>query len=213
MHAEASCITALRDQWMMNNNKMNLDLKARLKKAKIAEQKQQAKLDKTRQKAQEQAHKNDIRRLAIGNRAIGAFKDILSDPVSIPSSPPLAASAFVPINQTPATRQAIDSMLAKKTQQKTKKQALANRQANNSNLRGQKTSTPANDDLEASDNSIASKASRASRALRASRASKASREILTPPPVQMELIRPGKRKVKVTPNAVESTPLKRMRVA
>ncbi len=30
----------------------------------------------------------------------------------------------------------------------------------------------------------------------------------TPPVVQMKLIRPGKRKVKVTPNAIENTPKK-----
>lgn len=104
-------------------------------------------------------------------------------------------------------------MLAKKTQQKTKKQVFANKQANNSKLCKQKTLTPINIDTEASDNSIASKILRASRASRASRVSKASRKIPTPPPVQMELIRSGKRKVKVTPNAVDSTSLKKMRVA
>lgn len=45
---EAARITALRDQWLLENNKMNSDLKARLKKAKATEQKKQAKLDKTR---------------------------------------------------------------------------------------------------------------------------------------------------------------------
>lgn len=35
----------------------------------------------------------------------------------------------------------------------------------------------------------------------------------TPPPTQIELIRPGKRIVKVTANAVEITPSKRMRAA
>ncbi len=34
---------------------------------------------------------------------------------------------------------------------------------------------------------------------------------LTPPPVAIELIRPGKRKVKVSVNAVESTSSKQMR--
>lgn len=192
--AEASRITALRDQWMINNNKMNPALKARMKKAKEVEQKQQAQLDKTRQKAQEKAHFNDIRRLAIGNRqSIGAFKDIFSDPASVPSSPPLNATAFVSINQTPTTRQSIDSMLAKKSQQKAKKQAFANRKANT--ICGQKAPTT-NEKAEDSDKSVTSKASRASQRRRNS----------TPPPVQMELIRPGKRKVKVTPNAIENTP-------
>lgn len=39
-----------------------------MKKAKVVETKAQAKLDKTWQKAQEQAHLNEIRRVAIGNR-------------------------------------------------------------------------------------------------------------------------------------------------
>lgn len=52
---EAACITTMRDQWLISNNKTNPDLKTRLKKAKEAKRKQQAKLDKNRQKAQEQA--------------------------------------------------------------------------------------------------------------------------------------------------------------
>lgn len=86
--AEAARIRALRDQWLLNNNKMNPNLKARLEKAKVAEQRHQAQLDKARKKAQEKAQINDIRKLAIGNRQICAFKDILSDLVSIPSSDP-----------------------------------------------------------------------------------------------------------------------------
>lgn len=44
-------------------------------------------------------------------------------------------------------------------------------------------------------------------------ASQKRRKSPTPPPVQMELIRPAKRKVKVTAAAVENTLSKRMRVA
>lgn len=66
--AETSQITALRDQQIIQNNKINPDLKAQMKKAKVVETKRQAKLDKTWQKVQEQAHLNDIKRLAIGNR-------------------------------------------------------------------------------------------------------------------------------------------------
>lgn len=50
--AETAQITALRDQWLIENNKINPDLKICLKKAKAAEQKQQTKLNKTCQKAQ-----------------------------------------------------------------------------------------------------------------------------------------------------------------
>lgn len=44
--AKASRITKMRDQWLISNNKTNPDLKARLKKVKVAERKQQAKLEK-----------------------------------------------------------------------------------------------------------------------------------------------------------------------
>lgn len=71
--AEAARIRALRDQWLLNNNKMNPNLMARLEKAKVAEQRHQAQLDKARKKAQEKAQINDIRKLAIGNRQICAF--------------------------------------------------------------------------------------------------------------------------------------------
>lgn len=36
---------------------------------------------------------------------------------------------------------------------------------------------------------------------------------ITPPPVQIELIRPGKQKVKIPMNVVKSTPPRRMRAA
>ena len=140
---------------------MNPDLKARLKKAKVVEQKNQAKLDKTRQKAQEKAQINDTRRLAIGNRQIGAYKDILSDPVSVPSSDPPYPEANVPVNQTPATKQSINLMLAGRKQQKAKKQVLVNRQA--INIRRQKPSTIVDKELAASNGSVTSKASKACR--------------------------------------------------
>lgn len=39
MDTEALCTTTFRDQWIINNNKINPDFKAWLKKAKIAKQK------------------------------------------------------------------------------------------------------------------------------------------------------------------------------
>lgn len=44
-------IIAFRDKWFFENNKINSNFKAYLKKVKIAKQKQQVKLDKTCQKA------------------------------------------------------------------------------------------------------------------------------------------------------------------
>lgn len=84
----AARITELRDQWLLKYNKMTPDLKARLKKAKQAEQKQLAKLDKQQAKAKEQAQINDIRRLALTNKQFGAFRELLSDPASQPGSDP-----------------------------------------------------------------------------------------------------------------------------
>lgn len=49
--AAAARIQTLQDQWLLKNNKMNWDLKARLKKAQDAEQKQQEKEAKSREKA------------------------------------------------------------------------------------------------------------------------------------------------------------------
>lgn len=87
--AAAARIQALQDQWLLKNHKMNADLKAQLKKTKAAKQRQQAKQEKTREKAKEQAQIHNIRRLAIGNSQFGAFKNVLSDPTTIPSSDPL----------------------------------------------------------------------------------------------------------------------------
>lgn len=71
--AAAARIMELRDQWLLKHNKMTPDLKARLKKAKKAEQKHQAKLDKNREKAREQAQINNIRQMALTNSQLGSF--------------------------------------------------------------------------------------------------------------------------------------------
>ena len=194
--AGAARITAMRDQWLINNHKSNPGLKARLKKAKQAERKQKAKADKNRQKAQEQAQITDICRLAIGNRQIGVYKDILSDPPAAPSSDP--PGPIISLHQTTATKKFISNMLAVKNQRQSKKKELANRQAKS--IRRQKSSNAQADSV-ASDHSGVSNTSR--KRLRS----------LIPPPVQMELIKPGKRRVKVTANVVEHTSVARMRVA
>ena len=85
------------------------------------------------------------------------------------------------------------------SQQQAREKAIASRKA--SGIRQRKASTT-DAGPEDSDGSVASQRSRSKRV-----------RSLTPPPVQMELIRPGKRKVKVTANAVESTPSKRMKKA
>lgn len=131
-----------------------------MKKAKEAEHKQQIKLDKNHQKAQEQAHLNNIRRLAIDNRQnIGAFKDSFSDPTLMPISSLSNAIAFTLINLTQAKKKSIESMLAKKSQEKDKKRALTKKKFNTICL--QKISA-SNKEIKAFDNSVLSKTSKTS---------------------------------------------------
>lgn len=106
-----------------------------MKKTKEAEQKQQAKKDKNREKAKENAHINDIRRLALSNSCLNAFQDVLSDPPSSnndsTSNPPAKTSATVPTtgvipsNQTPARGQAIDKMQAALINKQSRMQQIA----------------------------------------------------------------------------------------
>lgn len=62
-------------------------------------------------------------------------------------------------------------MRAKKTEQMAKKQAFANIKASNSNFCEQKVSTPANNNLKAFDNFVASNISNTSKPSRTSRVS------------------------------------------
>ena len=149
---------------------------------------------------------NDIKRLAIRNRQIGTFKDIFSDPVSLPSSDLVVPEAPAPLSAS--TIQTINRMLAVRQNQKAKQKSIVNWQA--TNIRRQKApATKKQKVADGSDNSITSRASRVSKASRASQRHRSP----TPPSVQMELIRPGKRRVKVTADAVKSKASKRMRVA
>lgn len=122
--AEVAQITKLRDQWLFKNNKMNPDLKACLKKAKVAKYKKQVKLDKTRQKAPEKTQINDIRRLAIGNRQISPFKNIFYNPVSLSSSDLAVSKAPAP--PLVFTIQTINKMLAVRQNQKAKQKFVFN---------------------------------------------------------------------------------------
>lgn len=121
---------------------------------------------------------------------VGAYKDVLSDPATLPSSDPLEPtepSTLLPIVQIQATRQSIDSMFAIRGQQQSKKKANARQKAKE--LQQQKTSRQ----------TIGSGSFWRPRSL-------------TPPLIQMELIRPGKHRVKVITNVVENRPSKKMRI-
>lgn len=88
------------------------------------------------------------------------------------------------IRQTAATQNSVAGMLTIAGQKRAQKKTLANKRADQ--LRRQTAS---------------------------STASRRARSPNPTPPVQMEFIRPGKRTVEVTANAVENTPSKRMRAA
>lgn len=179
-------ITALQDQWLIKQNKVTPALKARLKKAEKAEKVEKARLEKNREKAREHAQKNDVRRLALANRQveIGIFQDHLSDPFETPHSP---TATVLPSSDslTPIRPSAATQQSVQSMQAialQNQSKKRAAAKARGSNLRNR---------------------------LRKSSATTADPPS---PPVQMELIWPGKRRVKVPANAVESTPSKRMRV-
>lgn len=105
-------------------------------------------------------------------------------------SPPalLSSDPINPINESNITARSehLASLHANNSQTRSKKQELHQRRAQNA-LRKRKASTS---NTEPSTHIPRS---------------------LTPPLMQMELIRPGKRKVRILANAVENTPPKRMR--
>ena len=66
--ADKARITALWDQWLLQEIKMTPNLKTCLKKANAIAKKQVVKEKKIREKAQEKAQINDIRRMILSNK-------------------------------------------------------------------------------------------------------------------------------------------------
>lgn len=97
----------------------------------------------------------------------------------------------MPIVQSLAKKQSIESLLAATSQKRSKKKSISSQRAEAIQRQARKSQLDAHPALPNSP--------------------RRRPQSVTPPP-QMELIRPGKRRVKVTANAVESTPCKRMRV-
>ena len=186
--AKITRIADLRDQWLIKRNKITPALKAKMKKMKAAEDKERAKVKTKQDKNRETSQINSMRRLALGNSQIGSFKDVLSDPLVGPSSDSIQPPT--PIQPTMATEQSVDLMLSANHQYISKKHAAALKRANTMDKNRLKRIADAN------------KATASSTVPRSQ----------TPPPVQLELIRPGsKRRVRVTSNAMENTPSKRMK--
>lgn len=131
----------------------------------------------------EHAQINNIRQLALTNYQIRAFKDVLSDLPTMPSSDLPDPTTLVSIRQTAERENVIEGMLSTAQQKRLKWKAKSNEKSEQ--LRHQRA--------------FASASNRA--------------QSPTPPSIQMELIWPGKQTVKVTVNAVENTPSKRIKAA
>lgn len=156
-----------------------------MKKAADLAKREKKKEEARHKKVQESARSTDIWRLAIGNRQmaeVGSFRALLSDPIR----------PDVDETDDPATPTSAIPIVQTAASKKAKARGL--QQIQESRAR-KKSSTAAT----------------AALASRLQRQTNLTPRSITSPPVQMELIRPGKRKVKVTAHAVESTPPKRMR--
>lgn len=126
------------------------------------------------------------------SRGVGAFKEILSDP---PTGPEASGNAVadLPGPESSDNSNSPDSLSQRPGDKYTPKGLLAiNVRLSNSPKKKATQQTLLG--------RLKSKASTSKRGWTP-----------TPPPAAMELIRPGKRKVRVTANAVESTPTKRLR--
>ena len=196
--AEEARITALRDQWLIARGKATPATKARMKKAADAEKRLAERQDKAHEKAKAKNQTKDIRRLAMSNSQameVGALKEILSDPVTGPEPQDVAAT-------NPASFYS-DAVFANAASISNKSIQAPDAEESPTNI------------LTTVRLSINKKKKAISQTLAGCLKSKSllskRARTPTPPPIAMELIRPGKRKVRVTANAIENTPSKRMR--
>ena len=134
----------------------------------------------------------DIRRLAINNnrRVVEAFKEILSD---LPTRPEASNDAVLDLPGPEASNNAVLDLSGPDSSSSTPKGLLGN----NTRLSNSQKKKATQQILVGR---LKNKASTSKRA-----------KTPTPLPAAMELIRPGKRNVRVTANAVESTPTKQLR--
>lgn len=100
--AKEAHITVLRDHWLIPHGNPTPETKARIKKAADAKKKLVEKQDKVCKKARAKNQIMDIKRLALSNSwtmEIGAFKEILSDPLTR-SKPQDAKSSYAHTDTT-----------------------------------------------------------------------------------------------------------------
>ena len=188
--AEKVRLIVLRDEWLIARGKPTPKTKARMKKAAKAEKQEAEKKSKTREKAKKKGQAMNIRRLAIINsrKVVGAFKEILSDPPTgpktlntVPDLPgPVVSNNAIP--NIPGPEPTISPP-----------NGLLGTNARLSNSQKKKTTQQ----------TLVGRLK--SKALLSKQA-----QTLTPLPAAIELIRPGKRKIRVTANAVENTLIKQM---
>lgn len=188
----ASEIIACQDEWLIKRGKPTPATKARMKKAADLARREKKKEEVRHKKAQETVRSNDIRRIAISNcqRAeVGSFRALFSDPIT---PDPLDIEEIDDPNLPTSPIPIIQSAASKKI----KAQGLQQIQENRMRKKSTSTATALANQLQRQANSNITNPIQKS---------------VTPPPMPMELIRPGKRKVKVTAHAVDSTPPKQMR--
>lgn len=155
-----------------------------MKKAADLARREKKKEEVRHKKAQETVRSNDIRRIAIGNRQraeVGSFRALLSDPIR---PDPLDIEEIDDPNLPTSPIPIIQSAASKKI----KAQGLQQIQENRMRKKSTSTATALANRLQRQANSDITNPIRKS---------------VTPPPMPMELIRPGKRKVKVTVHAVD----------
>ena len=192
--AKEARITALRDHWLIARGKPTPETKAQIKKAADAEKKLVEKLDKVRKKARAKNQTMDIRRLALSNSRtmeIGAFIEILSDPQTR-SEPQDAESSHAHTCTTLSPSNEPNQRLSPNSSKNPVDVLTSARLSINQKKKATQ--------LTLVDRLNGKPSSRRARTP-------------TPLPIAMELIRPGKRKVRVTAIAVENTPSKKMRQA
>lgn len=179
--AKEAQIVALRDQWLLSQSKANTETKARIKKAAVAKKKLIEKQDKARKKAKSKNQSIGMRRLALSNnRAVelGTFKDVLSNPATAPLEPdktPTFSSNQLRDND-PALGPVSKTLSTADGLTAARLKSSEKKKAKGKTLSGRLSKKPGG---------------------------KAPR-VPTHSPVAMELIRPGKRSVKVPTNAVET---------
>lgn len=99
--AKITRIADLRDEWLIQRNKITFALKAKIKKIKVAKNKKRAKVKANQDKNCKTSQIHSMKRFALDNNQIGSFKNVLSNLLIGPSSNSIQLPT--PIQPTMAT--------------------------------------------------------------------------------------------------------------